>query len=171
MHSNKALDNPYSEANEADAVASHAEVRIAARLAESLPWLLLPEGMSCQFVERPTMSAIPNVKPWFAGAFAERGVITPIFDLSRWLDAARPAPARGLVLVRDGTKLIGFMSLEQPKVLGVRPAPEAAAANIAVEEAIRPFCGAAYVSETDACIEFHPFDWVHANAARIAIAE
>jgi chemotaxis signal transduction protein len=146
----------------------HVEMRIAVRLAETLPWLVLPAGMSCQYVERPTMSAIPNVTPWFVGAFAERGVITPIFDLSRWLDPSAAATARGLVVVRNGPELIGFISIDAPKILRVRPA----LADIhSLDDEIRPYTGATYLSDADACIEFLPFDWVHANAARISITE
>ncbi len=141
--------------------------RIAIRIADVLPWLLLPATMPCQFVERPILSAIPNVKPWFVGAFAERGVITPVFDLSSWLDPDRPSASRRLAVLRDGGNLVGFLSLETPRVLKISRSDAIQPDTIALPEAFSPYVGTAYTAADERCIEFHPFAWVRANAARV----
>ena len=143
------------------------DARIAIRIAVALPWLLLPTTMPCQFVENPALSALPNVKPWFVGSFAERGVITPIFDFSRWLDPDRPAHARGLIVLRDANNLIGFLSIETPRVLSFAATDAAQPNSVSLPEAFRPYAGAARAAAGETCIEFHPFAWVRANAARV----
>ncbi len=145
------------------------EARIAIRVAATLPLLLLPTTMPCQFVENPTLSAVPNVKPWFVGAYAERGVITPVFDLSRWLDSDQPARARGLIVLQDATYLSGFVSLETPRVLSFTANDAAQRTIVSVPEIFRPYVGAAGTAAGEACIEFHPFAWVRANVARVPI--
>ncbi len=143
------------------------EARIAIRVADALPLLLLPTTMPCQFVENPTLSAVPNVKPWFVGTYIERGVITPVFDLSRWLDSDRPADARGLIVLRDGNNLIGFLSLETPRVVNIIDSDAAQRTILSVPETFHPYVGAARTVADQACIEFHPAAWVRANAARV----
>lgn len=152
--------------------ADAAQSRIAIRIAEELPWLLLPPGMRCKYVERPAVAAVPNVKPWMAGAFAERGTIAPVFDLARWLDSASSARGGGLVMLSDDAAPVAFLSVRTPEVVSVGPADvvaaDAAPADIgAPPAALQAFLDTHYRVQHRHYAEFRPLDWVRAHAAQV----
>jgi len=145
--------------------ADAAQSRIAIRITEDLPWLLLPPGMRCKYIERPAVAAVPNVKPWMAGAFAERGTIAPVFDLARWLDPATSARGGGLVMLGDNAAPVAFLSVRTPEVVSVGPS-DVSPAPSAPPTALDAFLDTHYRVQHRHYAEFRPLDWVRAHAAQ-----
>ena len=154
-----------ADAHEDAATLAH----IAVRIATSLPWLLLPGGMNCKFAQRPQLAPVPNVRPWFVGVYADRGVMTPVFDLGRWLDG-HVAVTQGVAVLGQGENRIGFLCIEPPRVMRVAAldTETSEAAGAGIPESFRLFIGGARNSRAGICFDFQPFDWVHRNAQRVS---
>ena len=151
----------------AGAVDAAAPPSIAVRIADTLPWLLLPAGMVCKYAERPPLAPVPNVKRWFVGVAVDRGVMTPVFDLARWLDEDRGASATAIVVITDRQRTLGFVSVEPPRVVTAAVHPDDGAER-ALPDALRDFVGTARRADVGTCFDFLPFDWLRRNAQRVS---
>jgi chemotaxis signal transduction protein len=151
----------------AGAVDTPAPPSIAVRIADGLPWLLLPAGMICKYAERPPLAPVPNVKRWFVGVAVDRGVMTPVFDFARWLDADQATSANAIVVITDRQRTLGFVSVEPPRVVTAAAHVDEDAER-ALPDAVRDFVGAARLADVGTCFDFLPFDWLRRNAQRVS---
>lgn len=96
------------------------QTRVAFRVHEELPWLVLPSGVSSQLALDPVLAPIPNVKAWLRGVLNLRGNLVPVFDLG--LSQGRtPLPdASNVLIVAPGTEAVALLCCEAPCLMAVR---------------------------------------------------
>jgi twitching motility protein PilI len=79
---------------------------------------LVDTGIYCEIIERPIVSPLPNVEPWFSGLLNIRGNIIPVIDISLLLGAPpKRDKKRFLFAVDRGEKTMAFWIDGHPKLL------------------------------------------------------
>lgn len=129
---------------EAGAVAAQNEVRTAVELAAGRAFdgvqarqgfrvgslnLMIGYADSSELTEMPDIYRIPNAPDWFCGMANLHGMLTPVFDLSRYLDVERDnASKRMLLVLSHGADAAGVVIDGMPERLrwGVEQQTDAA---------------------------------------------
>lgn len=72
--------------------------------------LMIGYADSSELTEMPDIYRIPNAPDWFCGMANLHGMLTPVFDLSRYLDVERDnASKRMLLVLSHGTDAAGVV--------------------------------------------------------------
>jgi hypothetical protein len=136
-------------------------------LGDSLPAVLIPGDWTVQYVVRPELAPIPNVRPWLRGAYVDRGQIVPVFDLRCWLDAERIDPTRAIAVLSRGDHRLGLAVAEEPRIATqLKPRPAGSPPD-AVPEALAAHLDLWSHTEHGPAARFDPWAWAQSQAGQV----
>ncbi len=135
------------------------ELRVAIRVSESIPWLLLPRHVQCHWMLNIMICPIPHTAPWFRGAIAKRGRIIPAFDLHHWLTGEIQAGADYFIKLSLGGEALAFVSREPPKIATWSLTTKQL--DTPVPELLKPYIGSSYTNDGTQSVEFQAHQWLH----------
>ena len=105
----------------APAPAAPSAPRIALRPHDSLPWLLLPQGIPLEILIDASAVRVPNTNDWFQGVVSQRGNLLPIFDIASWAGLNTAADRqRQVVVVGLPSRMFGLMSDATPALFHIQ---------------------------------------------------
>lgn len=84
------------------------ETRISYRLANSLPWFVLPRGIASQVVIDPGLARVPNAKSWLRGVLSLGGIMVPVFDFGDWLEQQPTIDPDCVLVIQPGDEAVAF---------------------------------------------------------------
>jgi hypothetical protein len=141
-----------------------AETRIALRVAEGLPWLLLAPRTAAQVAIEPRITRVPHTRAWFRGVLSLRGSLYPVFDLGAWLGAEPMAMDPGRILIIEpGGAGAGLLLSERPALLQVRRSRE----PLALSDALADYVSEGFLHGAEPALAFDHRKWL--AAARLDV--
>ena len=80
--------------------------------------ILLPIGVFCEFVSQPKLTSLPNSPNYFLGLMNLRGNLAPVYDINRFIDDDRSAPAaqaRQVIILGKGDDCAALLCDAPPR--------------------------------------------------------
>ena len=138
------------------------ETRISYRLANSLPWFVLPRGIASQVVIDPGLARVPNAKSWLHGVLSLGGIMVPVFDFGDWLEQQPTIDPDCVLVIQPGDEAVAFLCVERPRLLQVRERKDVAAGD-----RWHGHCNMQFQSELGPVYELATLQWLRRVANQV----
>lgn len=136
-----------SAEQQAVADSATATPRIGLRPHPTLPWLLLPDGISAQVLGEAALVKLPNTREWFRGVVSQRGNLLPVFDLGDWAGVGRSTgegrKAPVIIAIGIGADAFALLSQREPAVLRIQQEVDRPDADSIAPEPMKDYLGQA----------------------------